>query len=94
MAYTKGDYDRHYCCFRTDKFGLPRCSERDPDHPSNAAHGHCRRCGKRTREAKGFLNADGAGLYRECYDCYQSRTEAAEIPSESQSTDDEMHFIL
>ena len=34
MAYTKGDYDRHYCCFWTDKFGLPRCSERDPDHSS------------------------------------------------------------
>ena len=82
MAYTKGDYAKHYCCFSTDKFGLPRCEYRNPDHPLNATHAHCRLCGKHTRQAASPFSSDsdGAGFYRTCYDCYKRRDVNGELP--------------
>ena len=45
MTYTKGFFSKHFCCYWTDRFRMPRCHDRDPKHPINATHGHCTRCG-------------------------------------------------
>ena len=75
MVWTKGGYPKHYCCWLTDRFGLPRCEDRNPDHPINSTHGHCYRCGVRTRPSKGLYNDNGAGFYKTCYDCNSKELE-------------------
>ena len=36
-------YFNHYCCYWTNRFGLPLCADRN-----QATHGHCTKCGART----------------------------------------------
>ena len=48
MTYTEGFLAKHFCCYWTDRFRLPLCHDRDPDHPIKATHGHCTQCGART----------------------------------------------
>ncbi len=71
-AYNQGRYAKHYCCFWTDKFRLPRCEDRNPAHPLNSSHGHCSSCGNPTREAysySAYSDVDGAGFFRRCHPC-------------------------
>ena len=75
MAYTKGSYSKHYCCSWTDRLGLPRCPDREPDHPLNATHDHCRSCGSRvTRKPSNGYFGTGVtttGFYATCWVCHK-----------------------
>ena len=66
MAWTKGDYETHYCCFFTKKHGMPLCDDRNVEHPLDALHEHCRRCGVRVTRRQ-----DSTGsFFQTCYSCY------------------------
>ena len=64
MTWTKGGNPMHYCCSVTDRFKLPRCSDRVNSHSNGAAHGHCRECGSRTG-----INIVSGQPYDRCREC-------------------------
>ena len=68
MSWTEGKYPKHYCCYFTDMFRLPRCSDRVGPDVKTETHGHCIKCGART----GFSRIrEFDPPYDTCYRCHR-----------------------
>ena len=63
IVYPNPHHESHACCYATNKWGVPICSDRnDPE-----SHHHCHECGKRINNSKKY------GQFRERCDTCRTR---------------------
>ena len=85
----RNEYNRHFCCYIADRFGLPLCPDKD-----QRTHGHCKKCGQRTGEKKTPYGEALGEFYDMCYPCNKRATVIKVPPPEVEEKYDALNELM